>query len=118
MSQTPAIIDEAPGPMERDQTLAIINEAPIPMEKHIIDPDGDCFLLLQEKAKPESTNRPVSVAEVQELNLIHEPITKVAKRVELQVSAKHLMLASPVFKVMLRGKDRFKEGEDLHVGAG
>ncbi|PQE15497.1 BTB POZ domain-containing protein [Rutstroemia sp. NJR-2017a WRK4] len=99
------------------QIPLIIDEAPVPMEKHIIDPDGDCFLLLQEKEKSESNNHQASVAEVQEPNdgdLIHEPVTKVAKRVELQVSAKHLMLASPVFKVMLREKDRFKEGEDLH----
>ncbi|PQE27475.1 BTB POZ domain-containing protein [Rutstroemia sp. NJR-2017a BVV2] len=97
-----------------DQTPIIIDEAPIPMEKHIIDPDGDCFLLLQEKEKAEFTNVQASIAENDD-DLIHEPIIIVAKHVQLQVSAKHLMLASPVFKAMLRDKDRFKEGEELHT---
>jgi hypothetical protein len=90
---------------------ATISEARI--EKHTIDPDGDCILHLQENATREVISLVASAEEPSDDNPFHEPVVEVIKHVQVQVSSRHLMLASPVFRAMLHENNRFKEGEEL-----
>ncbi|KUJ15815.1 uncharacterized protein LY89DRAFT_734964 [Mollisia scopiformis] len=69
-------------------------------ERQIFDPDGDVLFILSSTSK----------LTLEELGLTNQPQPD-SPHVLMQVSSKHLMLASPVFKAMLTSP--FSEGQTL-----
>ncbi|CZR60553.1 uncharacterized protein PAC_10449 [Phialocephala subalpina] len=77
-------------------------------EKQVFDPDGNLTLVLPRS----SVSMDTSPKTPQKSCLKHKSPPK-EEHVHMQVSSKHMMLASPVFKAMLTGS--FQEGETLRA---
>jgi hypothetical protein len=78
------------------------------VELHTFDEDGDVLLLLSGRPPQEAQNRARDTTVVTKPVIEKEPCIDI----HLLVSSKHLMLASPVFKAMLKNGN-FKEGQAL-----
>ncbi|PLB54141.1 hypothetical protein P170DRAFT_482554 [Aspergillus steynii IBT 23096] len=97
------------------------------MTSHIIDPTGEVTIILQDADAPfavwdeetPATNESPSSGTIEPIEEIHNDKTDETKcedkEVRYQVSAKHLTLASPVFKAAL--SDAWKEGSTLPQGS-